>query len=237
MPYLRDRAIVLKKEPYREHDRRYFMYGKDHGLLVAVARGSSSPKSKQAGHLEPFSEAEVMVAKGASFDKLAVARMVGSRLGRPRSVDPAETGGVTPPLLASYAIAGAFSDLVTRLTYPGIADERLFFLIQELLAALGAMPQEPTPDRGRLMLSAATLKLLDILGFAPVIRGSEANTTPVQSLALAAFLRQAPLVDIWRLTGQVETFRATSGFVEEALKTTHLDVEPRGSSAVVALLG
>lgn len=225
MPYLRDRAIVLKKEPYREHDRRYFLYGREHGMLVAVARGASSKKSKQAGHLEPFSEVEVMIAKGAALDKLAVARM------QPSHPAPHSTN------LVFYAIAGAFSDLVVRLTYPGIADERLFELVRELHASLDAAPPGPTPERGRLMLAAATLKLLDILGFAPVIRESEEYTTPVASLALASFLRRAPLSDVWRLTGQSDVFRAASAFVDEALKTTHLESQPRHAEVIYALLG
>jgi DNA repair protein RecO len=228
MPYLRDRAIVLKKEPYREHDRRYYLYGREHGMLIAIARGASSKKSKQAGHLEPFSEVEVMIAKGASFDKLAVARMVDYRLSN-------RANGYSP-LLAAYAIAGAFSDLVVRLTYPGISDERLFELLKELYASLALGPPSPSPERSRLMLSAATLKLLDILGFAPVIRESEANTTPVASLALASFLRRTALTDVWRLTGQVAAFRTASDFIEESLKATHLATQPRGGETVCALL-
>ncbi|MEK7529476.1 MAG: recombination protein O N-terminal domain-containing protein, partial [Patescibacteria group bacterium] len=61
MPYIRDRAFVLKKEPVNEHDRRYVLYGREHGLLTAVARGTSLKTSKQAGHLEPFTEAEIMI--------------------------------------------------------------------------------------------------------------------------------------------------------------------------------
>ena len=36
MPYIRDRAIVLKKEAFREQDRRYFLYGLEHGYLDAT---------------------------------------------------------------------------------------------------------------------------------------------------------------------------------------------------------
>jgi recombinational DNA repair protein (RecF pathway) len=233
MPYLRDRAIVLKKEPYREHDRRYYLYGREHGMLIAIARGASSKKSKQAGHLEPFSEVDVMIAKGAAQDKLAVARCLDSR---PRAHDhaPLPAHGSR---LAFYSIAGAFSDLMVKLTYPGIADERLFALVKELHASLDAAPPEPTSERGRLMLAAATLKLLDILGFAPVIRESEENTTPVVSLALVSFLRRAPLSDVWRLTGRTDVFRAASGFVDEALKATHLGSQPRHAEGIYAMLG
>ena len=41
VPYLRDRAIVLRNEPFREHDRKVVLFGMQHGLLEAVARGAS----------------------------------------------------------------------------------------------------------------------------------------------------------------------------------------------------
>jgi len=222
MPYIRDRAIVLKKEPFREHDRRYFLYGREHGLLIAVAGGTSLRKSKQAGHLEPFSETDVMIARGASFDRLAVARMI-----------------IVPPAgrrLAFYAVCGAFTDLIVRLTRPGVADERIFGLLCELTRSLNDLPRDPTPERARLSLAAVTLKLLDVLGFAPLIRPSQENTTPVQSLALVAFMREAPLSDIWRLTGSSDVFQAAAAFVEEALKATHLEEEPHGPEVIHALL-
>lgn len=225
MPYLRDQVFVLKKEPYREHDRRYYLYGRDHGLLVAVARGASSKKSKQAGHLEPFTVAEVMVAKGASFDKLAVAKMTASYFVPGASY------------LAGYAVMGSFADLVIKLMRPGVSDERIFDLFHEAGSALAGLPREPSADRSRLILSAATLKLLDLLGFAPPVHPSPEFTTPVQSLALVSFMRRAPLADILRLTGQVDVFRAASAFVDESLKNTHLERQPRHAEMIYALLG
>ena len=76
MSYIRDRAFVLKRQPFNEHDRKYFLYGRSYGLLIAVARGTSLARSKQAGHLEPFSQSDVMIAEGKFFDKLAVARNI-----------------------------------------------------------------------------------------------------------------------------------------------------------------
>ena len=40
-------AIVLKKDAFRERDRRYTLFGRGHGLIVAVARGGSMPASKR----------------------------------------------------------------------------------------------------------------------------------------------------------------------------------------------
>lgn len=227
MPYLRDTVFILKKEPYREHDRRYFLYGREHGLLIAVARGASSHRSKQAGHLEPFNLAEVMIAKGASFDKLAVAHALPFQV---------SNSMFQVSNLARPAILGAFSDLVVKLLRPGVADERVFDLLRESGSALADLPREPSADRSRLVLSAATLKLLDLLGFAPPVHPSPEFTTPVQCLALVSFMRRSPLADVLRLTGQVDIFRAASAFVDEALKNTHLDRQPRHAEVIYALL-
>lgn len=102
MPYLRDRAIVLRSEAFREHDRRLVLFGVQHGLLEAVARGASAAVSKQGGHMVPFTETDVLIAKGTIFDKLAVARTV----------------RVWPRVrtqLGSVSVAGAFMDVFTRM--------------------------------------------------------------------------------------------------------------------------
>ncbi len=206
MPYLRDTVFVLKKEPFREQDRRYTAYGREHGLLVAVARGVSVRTSKQAGHLEPLSVSDVMIAKGAAFDKLAVARA--------HAVPWAPSAG---PRLAHYAVAGGFAGLTAQLLKPGIADARIFDLLCEVCQATGRMPADPSRERSRLLFSAATLKLLDLLGYAPDIP---------PSLPLVSFMRRAPLADVLRITATADVLEAAAAFVEEALAETPLHEEP-----------
>lgn len=225
MPYIRDRVVVLKKEPFREQDRRYVMYGRAHGLLTAVARGSASVHSKQAGHLEPLTVSDVMIAKGAAFDKLAVARAV--RVPHPSSADVR---------LATNAVCGAACDLVVRLTRPGIVDERISDLLEELADVTGAMPSAPSPERARFLHAGVTLRLLDLLGFAPPIAQAEEGTTPVAGLVLVSFMRQSPLSDLLRVTAPSNALLAASGFVAEALKQTPLEREPHGEGTIRALL-
>lgn len=203
MPYLRDLVFVLKKEPFREQDRRYYLYGQEYGLLVAVARGASSKKSKQAGHLEPFSVSEVMLAKGKGFDKLAVAKQV----------RPPRSGGLT-----FYTVAGRLSDLVIALIRPGVADERIFFLLEETSECLSDLEAEPSLERARFVFSAASLKLLDLLGFAP-----DPKVASEEVRQLAAFARRAPLANVLRLTAPKSVLNDFSAFVEESLSATHLD--------------
>ncbi|MCI0479462.1 recombination protein O N-terminal domain-containing protein [Candidatus Uhrbacteria bacterium] len=221
MPYLRDRAFILKKEPFREQDRRIVMYGREHGLLVAVARGSSHARSKQAGHLEPFTDIEVMVAHGRAFDKLAVATRV---------------PGSSPRLrLGGLAVLGAFSDLVASLTRPGVSDARIFDLYRDVREAAALLPDTTTPERGRLLHAAASLKLLDLIGFAP--SADRASGLAPGSVKALAFMRRAPIVDVLRLTVTTDVLEAACTFVDEAMRQTPLDRPPHGPTTIGALLG
>lgn len=169
--YIRDEVIVLKKVPYREHDRQYVMYGRRHGLLLAAARGTMKPRAKQAGHLEPFSIADVMIAKGRNFDQIAVASHSG-QLQCSVDSDQLGRGGRSGRCrtLGSLAVAGAFADLCLKLIRPGVADERLFKLWEELIACLADLSEEPTALRAQLLFAAASLKLMDALGYGPALR-------------------------------------------------------------------
>jgi DNA repair protein RecO len=260
MPYLRDRAIILRSESFREHDRRIVMFGLNHGLMEAVARGASAKQSKQGGHIVPLIEVEVLVAKGAAFDKLAVAKTV-----TPRHMLRRRLGGL--------AFAGAFSDLFERLQRPGIVDEDLYVLLSDVLDVAEALPEEPSAERARLLYSAAALKLLDRIGFAPALsacascrEGFDVNTeetwllpadgsflcpdcyrtvrraypnaeqVPTQTLGLLRFIRREPLKLILSLGGESGVFRQASAVTTLLLQQAPLMRQPHGSETILALL-
>ncbi len=202
MPYLRDTVFVLSKSPFREQDRAYIVYGREHGLLYAVARSASSKKSKQAPHLEPLTVSHIMIAKGATFDKLAVAH-----------AEPRSWYAHTHPRLAHYAIALGFTGLAQKLLYPGVADENIFNLFCELCEITGNLPQEPSLERSRFIFSAATVKLLDMLGYAPA---------PHPAYPVIAFMQKSPLRDCLRITATTHELDRASSFVDEALTHTPL---------------
>lgn len=220
MSYIRDQALILKKELVREHDRRYFLYGKEHGLLAAVARGSSLPRSKQAGALEPFSLAEVMIAHGRVFDKLAVAKNIGS--------------AVSFKTLTAYAVMGAFCDLVISLIRPGISDGRVFNLLCEARAVCTGLVGEPSLVRARIIFNGAVLKFLDLLGFGPSL--SDSSDLPAESATLIKFIRSFPLADVQRVAAETSVFDAASRFIENALSYTPLETPPHGPATIRALL-
>jgi DNA repair protein RecO (recombination protein O) len=261
MPYLRDRVIVLRSDVFREHDRRLVMFGKQHGLLEAVARGASAKQAKQGGHVVPMTEAEVLIAKGSAFDKLAVATLVNPRHAVRRR-------------LGTLAFTGAFFDLFERLQKPGIVDEDLYQLLVDVLSVAEMLPEEPSTERARLFYAAAALKLLDRIGFAPPLSacascrepfsaegegvwllpvdGSfvcpdcyrdlrraypNAQYVPMPILGLLRFMRREPLEKLAVLTGTPETFRQASLTISALLQQTPLSRAPHGSETILALLG
>lgn len=221
MPYLRDRVFVLKKDSVREHDRRYVFYGREHGLLIAVARGIAKPTSKQIGHLEPFVQADVMLAAGKAGELVAVAREVSAKT----SCFPSSLGGI--------ALMGGCTDLVTRLVRPGVSDARIFDLLTDVHAIATSFVIEPTPIRARFLFSITALKLLDFLGFAPSL---EQAALRMETRSLLRFVRERPIVDALRITAPVETFQALSAFVDEALKETSLERAPHAPQTIAAFL-
>jgi DNA repair protein RecO len=258
MPYLRDRVFILKSEPFREHDRRIVCFGKQHGLIEAVARGASANLAKQGGHLVPLSEAEVMVARGKAFDKLAVAHLIHAhREARKR--------------LGALAFIGAFFDLFISLQRPGIVDAECYGLLEELMSAAETLPDEPSRERAQLIFSAAALKLLDQTGFAPQlsrcalcrdelrdgefrqlsrdgsivhadcyrdIRAQEPNAAfvPFESLAVARFLRRSPIKDALLLSGAPSAFSEAASAIFATVRHTPLFREPHGMRTVGELM-
>ncbi|HEU0051204.1 MAG TPA: DNA repair protein RecO [Patescibacteria group bacterium] len=253
MSYLRDRAIVLKSEPFREHDVWVTLYGKKEGKMIAVARGALNLHAKALGHLEPLSEIEVMIAKGSSFDKLAVARIVRPRL-------------YLRERLEYLTVAGTFADLVARLTHPGINDERVFNLLCELMD-LGAISDAAiSAERSRLLLSGSIIKLLDLLGYAPHIDACAHCHQPLafptfaipsegglvcfscareiassfrvplspDGVRLIRFLRHRPLADVLQITAFPFIFLGAASAIESFLKQTPLLSPPHASETVMA---
>lgn len=237
------------------------MFGQQHGLLEAVARGVSAREAKQGGHVLPLSEVDVLIAKGAAFDKLAVASLVEARAGARRK-------------LGALAFAGAFCNLFERLQRPGIVDTELYSLLADVLAIADALPTEPSAERARLLYSAGAIKLLDRMGFAPplgacascregfdpeagevwllpvegtflcpdcyrTVRRAHPNAelTTARTVALLRFLRREPIGACLALSGTTEDFRNASTLVSILLQQAPLPRTPHGAETILALLG
>ena len=196
------------------------MYGREHGKLEAVARGVRNWHAKQHGHLEPLTKADVMIAVGASVDKLAVAHAVTAQT---------DLRGSLPAM----AMFGSFAALLDSLTHPGVSDVELFDLLDELGRAWRSSQREPSPERTRLLYAAAATRLLAALGydveFAHADVGDEARK-------LLSMLPQLPLAFALSVTAMPSVFGEVSAVVEQALEQAPLRERPHGPETIAKLL-
>ncbi len=74
----RTRAIILKRREQGEADRVLTIFTPEYGKRVVIARGVRKPTSRKAGHLEPFTHAALMLAKGKTWDVVTSAQTITS---------------------------------------------------------------------------------------------------------------------------------------------------------------
>ncbi len=138
-------AILLGYRDWREYDRLYILYTKEFGKEEAVATGTRRIKSKLAPHLTPFTLVDCMFAKGRYVERLIQASAL---ISFPRLHQDLEC----------LAKASFCSELLDRLTKPGVKDERIYHLLLNGLAAI---------EQGKVFdTSGFTVSLFDMLGFA-----------------------------------------------------------------------
>lgn len=255
--YTRDRAFVLKTEPFREHDAWATLYTRSQGKWVAVVRGVRRAHAKHVGHIECATEIEVMIAKGIAFDKVAVAKQVRPFFGLRKT-------------LSGQVLAGVVLDAVDRLTHQGSADEQVYDLLDETFSLLECLPSELTSLRAQLVFSTIQLKLLGVLGYAPDVdrcascheafseavaldqsRGTllchkctHRNQTgsfadmilPERFPSLLRFLRERPLIQSLSLTAPSEVFTAVNHAVDLFTGHTPLQKALHGQQTLLSFL-
>ena len=69
-------AIVLKRRDQGEADRLLTVFTRDRGKLTLLAKGVRRQASRKAGHIEPFTHVDLLVAKGKSLDLVTQAETV-----------------------------------------------------------------------------------------------------------------------------------------------------------------
>lgn len=154
--------MVLKRMDFGEADRILTMYTRDGGKLRAIAKGVRRTTSRSAGHLEPFTLADVQLARGRELDVVAQAETVAAF----RRVREDVT-------LTSHAYY--LAEITDLLTEDRSENAAVFEALAESLTALdqGAEP--------RLVVIAFQVHLLDALGYRPEL---------IQCVACRAEIRQ-----------------------------------------------
>jgi len=148
MRSFRVEAIVLRHSNWGEADRLLTMFTLDLGKLRAIAKGVRKPRSRKAGHLEPFTRVSLLLARGRDM-------MI---------ITQAETIAAYTPLhedLLRSTYAAYVVELLDRFTYEEGENQALYRLLADTLERLSS---SDAPD---LALRYYEVRLLDLVGFRP----------------------------------------------------------------------
>lgn len=159
------KALILKRQPWRECDSRVIIFSLDRGRLEFIARGAQKLESKLAGHLEPITLATIMAIKGKGFDYIGSAATLDAFL-------------IIKSDLNKIYYAGRALAWLEKLTKEGEGDHNLFFLAGEYLDLLNknfvleskitsSTDKEDQIARDKVLFNAFLQKLISLLGFKP----------------------------------------------------------------------
>lgn len=141
-------AIVLRHADWGEADRLLWLFTRQMGKIQAVAKGVRKPRSRKAGHLEPFTRVELLLASGRDLPIITQAEAKEAYL--TLREDLVRMG------YASYVI-----ELLDRFTYGEGENIALFRLLAETLSRLNVESQPAFAVR------YYEVRLLDHVGFRP----------------------------------------------------------------------
>lgn len=116
-------AIILKRQPFREHDSRVVVFSLDKGKLDLVVRGAQKSSSKLAAHIEPITLSNIMVVKGKKLS------YIGGAVGKDFYKNIKED-------LSKLRVVGECFSLFLQHVREGRADVGLYELLNSFLSAL-----------------------------------------------------------------------------------------------------
>lgn len=139
---------MLRRMNLGEADRLLTLFSPDEGKIKAMAKGVRRPGSRKAGHLEPFTRAKLLLARGRELDIITQAEAIDLYLDLQRD-------------LARLGYAAYVVELLDRFTVQEGESRSLYHLLVESLAGLSAAP---SPDA---LVRYFELRLLDLVGYRP----------------------------------------------------------------------
>lgn len=147
------RGIILGKQDYRESDRLFVIYTDELGKIEALAKGVKKIKSKMAGHLDFFSEIDLMVAPGKNYFQIAGA-------------DIRKNFTNVNKDLAKIALASFCLEMVDNFTKPEHPDQKIYALLKYFLNALNNRKDKKFLENYGLS-KFFIIKLMSLLGWEP----------------------------------------------------------------------
>jgi DNA repair protein RecO (recombination protein O) len=141
-------AIVLRHTDWGEADRLLWIFTREQGKLQVVAKGVRKPRSRKAGHLEPFTRVELLLAQGRDLPIVTQA-------------EAKEAYQALREDLVRVGYAAYIIELLDRFTYEEGENVSLYRLLSETLARIN---REKDPA---FAVRYYEVRLLDLVGFRP----------------------------------------------------------------------
>jgi len=141
-------AVVLRHSDWGEADRLLVLYTLELGKVRALAKGVRRPRSRKAGHLEPFTRVTLQLARGRDLPIVSQADTLEAYLRLREEL-----------LLSTYA--SYVVELLDRFTYEEGENRSLYRLLVDTLGRLSS-GNAPEPA-----VRYYEIRLLDLLGFRP----------------------------------------------------------------------
>ena len=145
---VRIEAVVLRHSNWGEADRFLSLFTLEMGKIRAIAKGVRKPHSRKAGHLEPFTQVSLLLARGRDIPIITQAETVEPYL-------------ILKEDLAAATYAFYVVELVDRFTFEEGANRGLYSL---LVKTLSRLTQSVERD---LIVHYFEIHLLDLVGFRP----------------------------------------------------------------------
>lgn len=145
---LKAEGVVLRHQDYGEADRLLTVFTREQGKLRLLAKGVRRLRSRKAGHLEPFTRAQLLLVRGKEMWLVTQADTLDAYL--PLREDLVRTG------YAAYAM-----ELVDRFSYDEGANRGIYSLLVDTLERISASEDSFLPVR------YFEIRLLDLVGFRP----------------------------------------------------------------------
>src|SRR6516165_2357752 len=144
-----------------EADRIVTLFSRDEGKIRAVAKGVRRTTSRSAGHLEPFTLSDILLAVGRELDVISQA-------------DTLESFRAVRESLELSTHAYYLAEVVDLLTEDRQENRPVFDVLVEALRELARSHDI------RLVLVAFHLRLLDAVGYRPELRECVTCRTAIQ---------------------------------------------------------
>jgi len=154
MPTFLTAGVILKKDDYKDYDRKFTIYTLGQGKILALAKGAKKITSKLNSHLEFFSVAKIMVA-----NSLAVKRLAGAQLIKKYT---SISSDISKNIIALY-----FLEVINLLVKYDFKDDEVYEIIIRFFSALN---KSKNKQDALLSLNRYLFDLLNHLGYRPIIR-------------------------------------------------------------------